>query len=146
MNPAVEDFIQSRRLAVVGVSRSPKKFGCTIYNELKQRGYQLFIVHPEAKEIAGERCYSDLAAVKGQVDGVVVCVSPAKVPQVIREAAAAGINKIWLQMGAENPQVPGLARELGVTVISGKCILMYAKPVTGFHNFHRVFARIFGQL
>ena len=146
MNPTIENFMQGKRLAVVGVSRSCKKFGNTINSELKQRGYQTFIIHPEAKEIAGERCYPNLAAVQGQVDGVVICVSPAKAKEALRDAAAAGITKIWLQMGAENPEVLAVARELGLTVISGKCILMYAQPVTGLHGWHRGFARLFGQL
>lgn len=146
MNPAIEDFIQGKRLAVLGVSRSGKKFGNTIHTELKQRGYQTFIIHPEAKEIAGDPCYPNLAAVQGQVDGAVICVTPSKAVAAIREAAAAGINKIWLQMGAENPEALALARELGITVISGKCILMYAPPVKSFHGWHRAFARLFGQL
>jgi predicted CoA-binding protein len=36
---AVDDFVAQRTLAVVGVSRSGKKFGNTIYRELKTRGY-----------------------------------------------------------------------------------------------------------
>ena len=146
MNPTIEQFIQGKRLAVIGVSRSGKKFGNTIATELKQRGYQTYIIHPEVKEIAGERCYPSLSAVQGQVDGAVICVTPTKAAQAVRDAAAAGITRVWLQMGAENAEALAAARELGVTAISGKCILMYAAPVTGFHNFHRVFARLFGQL
>ncbi len=146
MNSAIEEFMQSKRLALIGVSRSEKKFGNIIYTELKQRGYQLFIIHPDAQEIAGERCYPNLAAVQGQVDGVIISVSPAKAVKAVREAAEAGITKIWLQQGVENAEVVALGRELGVTLITGKCILMYATPVTGMHSWHRTFARLFGQL
>ena len=146
MNSAIEEFMQSKRLALIGVSRSEKKFGNIIYTELKQRGYQLFIIHPDAQEIAGERCYPNLAAVQGQVDGVIISVSPAKAVKAVREAAGAGITKIWLQQGVENAEVVALGRELGVTLITGKCILMYATPVTGMHSWHRTFARLFGQL
>lgn len=146
MNPAIEDFIQAKRLAIVGVSRSGKKFGNTIYTELKQRGYQLFLIHPEAEEIAGEHCYPDLASVYGQVDGAVICVAPARAVQAVRDAAAAGITRIWLQQGAENNEVTAEADRLGVRLITGKCILMYAQPVKSFHAWHRAFARLFGQL
>ena len=146
MNPAIEEFVQGKRLAVVGVSRSTKKFGNIINTELKQRGYQTFIIHPEAKEIAGEPCYPSLSAVKNQVDGVVISVAPKNALTVVREAAEAGMKHIWLQQGAENPEVLALGRELGVNLITGKCILMYAQPVTGFHGWHRTFARIFGQM
>ncbi len=146
MNQAVVDFLQAKRLAIVGVSRSGKKFGNAIYTDLKNRGYQLFIVHPEAKEINGERCYASLAELKGQVDGVMVCVSPKQAAQVVRDAAAAGLKNVWLQMGADSAEALQAAKEVGLTPVTGKCILMYAGPVKGFHSWHRGFAKLFGQL
>lgn len=146
MNQAIADFIQAKRYAIVGLSRSGKKFGNIVYTELKQRGYQVVAVHPSAEEINGVTCYPNLSAVSEQVDGVIVCVPPAQAVQVVRDAAAAGIRKIWLQQGAQSPEVLAVADELKLTPVTGKCILMYAGPVTSFHAFHRGFARLFGQL
>jgi predicted CoA-binding protein len=146
MNQNIQDFIQGKRIALVGVSRSGKKFGNTILTELKSRGYQVYVVHPEANEIAGERCYPNLDAVKGLVDGVVICVTARQAEQALRQAVAAGIKKIWLQQGSESSQVLAAARELGVEPVSGKCILMYAQPVRSFHGFHRAVVKLFGQL
>jgi uncharacterized protein len=145
MNQAIQDFMAAQRIAVVGVSRSGKKFGNTISTELKQRGKQIFLVHPEAKEINGERCYASLAELKGQVDAVVVCVSPQQAGQVIREAGAAGLKNVWLQMGAESSAVLQAAKEVGITPVTGKCILMYVEPVNSIHGWHRGFAKLFGQ-
>ena len=146
MDQAVQEFVQGKRIAVVGVSRSGKKFGNSVYTELKQRGYQVSIVHPDAQEINGERCYPNLAALSGNVDGVVISVAPKQASQALRDAVAAGIKSIWLAQGAESPEVLALARELGVNPITGKCILMYAQPVGSFHAWHRFFARLVGQL
>lgn len=146
MNQAIQDFIQGKRIAVVGVSRSGKKFGNSIYTELKQRGYQVFIVHPEAQEIGGERCYPNLAALAGQVDGVLICVSPKQASQALRDAVAAGIKSIWIQQGGDSLEVLATAHELGVAPITGKCILMYAQPVGSFHGWHRAFNKLIGQL
>ncbi len=66
MNQAIQDFLQGKRFAIVGVSRSGQKFGNKIYTELKERGYEVYIVHPQAQEIAGERCFPNLAALKGE--------------------------------------------------------------------------------
>ncbi len=146
MNQAIQDFIQSRRIAIVGVSRSGQKFGNKIYVELKERGYQVFIVHPQAQEIAGEACYPSLAALRGKIDGVVICVQPEQSGQALREAVQAGVKNIWLQQGAQSPEVLALAGQLGVTPVAGKCIMMYAQPVRSFHRFHRGFMKLFGQL
>lgn len=70
MDQAINDFVSGKRIAIVGASRSGKKFGNSVATELKARGYQVFLVHPEVKEIGGERTYPNLAALAGQVDGV----------------------------------------------------------------------------
>ena len=146
MNQAIEDFVQCKRIAVVGVSRSGKKFGNSIFKELKERGYQVFIVHPEAQEIDGERCYPNLAALRGAVDGALICVQPQQAAQAAREAVEAGITRIWFQQGADSSEARAAAQAPGVSVISGMCILMYAQPVRSIHGWHRTFARLTGQL
>lgn len=146
MDQAIQEFVSGKRIAILGVSRSGKKFGNTAYAELKQRGYQVFIVHPEAKEISGEPCYQNLAALRGQVDGVLICLPPKQAEQAMREAAGAGMKHIWLQQGAQSPAVLATARELGVEPVVNKCILMYAQPVQSFHRLHRGFTKLIGQL
>ena len=146
MEQAVIDFVQGRRVAVVGVSRSGNKFGNSALQELKQRGYQVYAVHPSAEEIGGEHCYSCLAELPGQVDGVLVSVPPQKAVQVLREAAAAGIHNVWLQQGCESAEALSVSKELGLNTVSKKCILMYATPVQGFHRWHRAFNKLIGQL
>lgn len=146
MNQAIQTFIEGKRIAVLGVSRSGKKFGNIAYTELKQRGYQVFIVHPEAKDISGEPCYPNLSALRGQVDGVLICLPPQQAEQALREAAGAGMKHVWLQQGAQSPAVLAAAREMGVEPVTGKCILMYAQPVQSFHRLHRGFAKLIGQL
>ncbi len=145
MDTITRDFLTARRLAVVGVSRSPQKFGTLIYNELKERGFDVFGVNPALDAISGDPCYPSLAYLPAEVDGVVICIPPAGVPQVLREAAAAGIRKVWIQQGATSLEAEKTARELGITPVSGKCILMYAGEVKSIHAFHRFFARLFGQ-
>lgn len=145
MNKTIEDFVHCKRLALVGASRSGKKFGNSVFQELTQRGYEVFLVHPDAKEIDGQPTYPNLAALSGKAEGVIVCVPPAKSAGVLRDAAAAGFKNIWLQQGAESPEVLNLAEELGLNVVVKKCILMYAEPVTSIHSLHRFFAKVFGS-
>jgi uncharacterized protein len=145
MNQNIIDFVQSKRIAIVGASRSGKKFGNTIQTELEQRGYETFLVHPEAKEINGHPCYPNLAALEGRAEAVLICVPPVKAEQVVRDAAAAGIQRIWLQMGSTSPAVMAAAREVGVKPVPNKCILMYAEPVKSFHGFHRAIVKLLGQ-
>lgn len=146
MNRAIVDFINCKRIAIVGASRTGGKFGNISSKELKARGYEVYLIHPEAQEIDGERCYPNLESLRGIVECVFISVSPQKAGDVLREAVNAGITKIWLQRGAQSPDTIALADELGITPVTDKCILMYAQPVRGFHHFHRVVNQVFGQL
>lgn len=145
MDATIQDFLQARRLAVVGVSRSPQKFGTAIYTELKTRGFEVYGVNPNMETIAGDKCYPSLAELAGRVDTVVICVTPQKAAGVLREAAAIGIQRIWIQQGAQSLETARVAQELGLKPVTGKCILMYAGEVKSIHAFHKFFARAFGQ-
>jgi predicted CoA-binding protein len=96
--------------------------------------------------IEGEVCYPSLGALSGKVEGVIVAVPPQQAVQVLREAAGAGIHNVWLQQQTESPEALELAQQLGLNVVSKKCILMYAPPVRSFHGFHRFFNKLIGQL
>ena len=98
----IDDFVSQRKLAVVGVSRGGKKFGNVAYRELRAKGYRLFPVHPYAESIEGDPCYPNLKSLPEPVDGVLIVVPPAQTEQVVREAAEAGIHRVWMQPGADS--------------------------------------------
>jgi len=103
-------------------------------------------VHPELASVEGDPCFKSLAELPRPADGVLVCVQPEKVPEILRQAAAAGIRRVWLQQGAESDAAAKLAAELGLDLAQGECILMYAPPVRGFHRLHRGLWRLIGRL
>jgi uncharacterized protein len=146
MNPLIDDFISSKRIAMVGMSRSGKKFGNYACKELKSNGYEIYPVHPEAKEIDGLTCYPDLKSLSGKVDGVWISISPKKVTAVLEEAAEIGLKNIWLQQGAWSKEVQQTIDQLKLPVVSKKCIMMYAQPVHSVHKFHRTIKSVFGGL
>jgi predicted CoA-binding protein len=146
MDAAVQDFINSKHLAVAGASRKGNKFGNAAYKELKTRGYEVFLLHPEAETIDGEPCYRSLSDLNDKVEGVVVSVPPAQAEKVLHEAAEAGVRNVWLQQGAETQDLLKLGHDLDLNLVSGKCILMYAPPVRSFHSFHRFVMKLMGQL
>ena len=146
MDQTVQDFIHLKNIAVVGVSRNANKFGNLAYKELKERGYQVYAVNPAMQEFQGQPCYPNLEALQGQVDGVLLTVHPEQGKAVLEEASRVGIKKIWVQQQADSPALLESGRQLGLDLVSGKCILMYAPPVRSFHKFHRFVNQIFGKL
>ncbi|MBA7669206.1 hypothetical protein ES703_77334 [subsurface metagenome] len=143
---AVDDFLAQRSLAVVGVSRSGKKFGNMAYRELKGKGYQLFPIHPEAEVLEGDKCYASLSALPEQSGGVLVIVPPTQTEQVVRDAAAAKIPRVWMQQGAESEEAIRFCEEHGISVVAGECILMFAQPLKFYHKPHRWVWKLLGKL
>lgn len=141
---AVETFLAQPALALVGVSRSGKKFGNLACRELQAKGYRVYPIHPTAGTIGGVRCYKSFADLPEHVEAVVIVVPPAEAVKVVRDAAAAGIHRVWLQQGAGSPEVLRVCQELGVEAVTGECILMFANP-TGVHKFHQWVNRLMGK-
>ena len=135
MNPLINDFVSSKRIAIVGMSRSGKKFGNMACKELKTKGYEIFPVHSEAQEIDGIPCYPDLKSLRGKVDGVWISVQPQKVNAILEDAAEIGLKNIWLQQGAWSAEVQKTIDRLNLPVVSKKCIMMYAQPVKSIISF-----------
>jgi hypothetical protein len=112
------------------------------YRILKRNGYTLYPVHPAAQELAGDRAHASLAALPERVEGVLVVVPPEQALRVVQDAAAAGIERVWLQQGAESPEAVRFCEEHGLRVVYGRCILMFAEPVGFGHRLHRWFTRL----
>ncbi|MBI4731621.1 MAG: CoA-binding protein [Chloroflexi bacterium] len=140
----VEEFISQKTLAIVGVSRGGQKFGNMAYRELKAKGYKLYPIHPEATSLEGDRAYKDFASLPDKVGGVLVVVPPAQTERVLREAAAAGIRRVWMQQGSESEDAIRFCKENGIAEVHGECIMMYGIG-TGFHGFHGWLWKVFGK-
>jgi uncharacterized protein len=142
----VGDFVHHKSIAVVGVSRNPRKFGNMAYRELKARGYRVFPINRNLDRIDDSVCYSNLEALPERVDGVLIVVPPKQTEQVVREANAAGIKSVWMQQGSESNAAVEYCHQHGISEVHGECILMFAEPVRSYHKFHRVCMRLFGKL
>jgi hypothetical protein len=133
---SIEAFLDNPSLAVVGVSRSGKGFGASACRALRAKGYRVYPVNWSAPTVDGVRCFARLSELPERVNAVLVVVPPQQAVDVVREAAAAGIRHVWLQQGAQSPEVVKVCAELGLNVIAGECILMFAQP-RGIHRVHR---------
>ena len=142
----VDDFLACDRIAVVGVSRSGRKFGNAAYRELKAKGYQVIPVHPQADRIEGDACAASLADITPPADGVLIVVPPRETERVVRDAESAGINRVWMQQGSQSDAAVAFCHERGMRVVSNECILMFARPTGFFHKAHRWLAGAVGRL
>jgi len=97
---AAAEFLSRKRVAVTGVSRTPKTHGSnTVYKRLRERGYDVFAVNPNADEVEGDHSYHDLRSIPGGVDAVVIGTRPELAEQTMRDCAELGIKHVWMHRG-----------------------------------------------
>jgi uncharacterized protein len=142
----ITDFLESKRLALAGVSRDTKKFGNQVFNDLKKKGYTVLPINPQADTIDGEKCYKSVAELPGDVDSLVIMTPKSTTDSILREAISKGIKNIWVQQTSETSETLKIAEKYQREIISGKCIFMFSEPVTSIHKFHRSMVKLFGGL
>ena len=139
---AASAFLANNRVAVTGVSRTPKTHGSNnVYRRLRERGYEVFAVNPNAQEVEGDRSYPDLKSIPGGVEAVVIGTRPEIAEDTMHECAELGIKHVWMHRGPGAGSVSATAtdygREHGITVIDGGCPLMFEPAADLGHKIMR---------
>jgi hypothetical protein len=147
---AVDDFLSQKRIAVAGVSRDGAAVGNSIYKKLRDGGYKVYAINPNATEIEGDRCYPSLSALPEAVDGVVIATHPQVTAEVARECAAQGISRVWIHssfgQGSYSDEAVEFCRAHDITVIPAGCPMMFCEPVDVAHKCFRWFFGMTGKI
>ena len=148
---AASEFLAKKRIAVTGVSRTPGSHGSNaVYQRLRQRGYEVFAVNPNAEQVEGDRCYRDLKSIPGGVEAVVIGTRPQTADTTVRECIDLGIKHLWMHRGPGAGSVSQTAaaygREHGLTVIAGGCPCMFGPTADGAHKAMRFMFTLTGAV
>lgn len=140
----IKQFLEPKKFAVAGVSRNEKKFGGAIFKELREKGFHLFPINPNATEIQGVKCYQSVNELPDDITHLLVVTKKAETEKVVKQALEKGIEMIWIQQKSETPEALEILKKSGITFIHKKCIMMFAEPVKSVHGFHRSLVKFFG--
>jgi hypothetical protein len=148
---AANEFLADKRIAVTGVSRDPKGHGSNIvYRRLRDRGYEVFAINPNADEVEGDPCHHDLKTIPGGVDAVVVGTRPEIAEDTMRECADLGIKRVWMHRsfgpGSVSDAATEYGRRHGITVIDGGCPLMFDPIADPGHKVMRFVCTLTGKV
>ena len=123
----INDFLKKDKpLAVLGVSRNPKKFGRQVYKKLKSINYDLLPINNMTDEIDGDKCFTDIKSLPDGIEKLIILSPKEFNDEAIKEAHKKGINKIWVQQMCDTPNTLDLAEELNINIITNECIFMFA--------------------
>jgi hypothetical protein len=151
IDEAAAEFLERKRVAVTGVSRHPQNHGANfVYRRLRERGYDVFAVNPNADEVEGDRSYHSLSAIPGGVDAVVIGTRAERAEATMRECSDLGIEQVWMHRsfgpGSVSQTATSYGREHGITVIDGGCPCMFDPTADRGHKMMRVVATMMGNV
>jgi len=143
---SINQFLAPKKLAVAGASRNTKKFGYAVFNELRQKGFDVCPVNPNADLIDGVTSYKSVMELPAGYEKLFIVTPKNETDVIIKQAAEKGIKHIWIQQMSNSPESSKIAKEHGIELIEKECIFMFAEPVNSVHKFHRFLWKVFGQL
>lgn len=129
-------LLESKVVAVVGLSRDPGKDSYIVAKYLSDRGYRIIPVNPNAKEISDWITYPSLLAIPEynakEIDIIDVFRPAEELPEIARQACElkrkyGKPNYLWMQIGISNLEAAKIAKEFGIKVIMNRCIMMECK-------------------
>jgi uncharacterized protein len=128
MDPLTETLADPEAtIAVVGATDNPQKYGSVIYKDLKRKGYRVYPVNPGRDTVDGDTAYATVADLPVAPD-IIDLVVPAEVGvKVVRQALDVGYDRIWVQPGAESPELLRLLQESDAEYIADACIMVRSR-------------------
>jgi uncharacterized protein len=151
----VHDFLEQKKIAVVGVS-DKRETGCNAgYRRFKEAGYTVYAVNPHQTTFDGRPCYPDLKSIPDKPDAVFILANPRVTEQMVQQCVDLGIKHVWMHcmmgtkpgaaaaMTSVSQDAVRMCRENGIAVIPGSCPNQFLNPDFG-HTMMRVMWRAIG--
>jgi len=140
----IQKFLATKRFAIAGVSRDEKKTGGAFFKELREKGFDIVPINPNANEIQGVKCYNSVLDLPDDVKHLHILTKKTETNSVVKDAIEKGIEMVWIQQGSHTPEAVEAVEKAGIPLIYKKCIMMFAEPVNSIHKFHRGLVKFFG--
>ena len=113
----------SNTFAVIGASSDRHKYGNKALRAFAKQGYAVLAINPNETEVEGYRTYPSVLDVAEPIDMATLYVQPEVGVRVVEELAKKQVGEVWLNPGADGPDVVRRARELGLNTIRA-CSIM----------------------
>jgi predicted CoA-binding protein len=121
-----------RTVAILGASNNRAKYGNKAVRAYQQQGYTVYPVNPREPSIEGLPAFKSVLDLPSRPDMVSVYLPPPVLLKLLPDIAAKGCDELWLNPGAESPEVLEAAERLGLNVIQACSILGVGVSPSGF--------------
>ncbi len=122
---------ENHTVAIVGLSDKPGRPSYIVGKYLKDNGFKITPVNPQAKDILGEVSYPDLKSIPFPVDVVDVFRRSEEVSAIVEDAIKIGAKVVWMQEGVIDDDAAERASKAGLKVVMDRCMRKQHLRMTG---------------
>jgi predicted CoA-binding protein len=148
MKNIIQAFVDSKKIAIVGVSEKQGNWGKGLMDELVKKNYEVLPVNPAYKMIGETPCFASVRDLPGDIESVILAVPPKITEEVVGEMTGTPIRRVWMHRGAGRGAYSEKAREIceknNISVVYGFCPMMFFGG--GMHSFHLWIRKTFGKV
>jgi len=147
MNKTINEFLESKDIAIAGVSPKKGNWGMVLVKELLKKGYKVYPLNPMHDEIDGIKIFPTVSDLPPEVESLILAVNPERAREIISQSANSSIKRIWMQQGvgqgAYSEEGVELAQQNNIDCVHGFCPMMFFGG--GLHKFHYWMRTNFGK-
>jgi thioredoxin len=123
---------EARVVAVVGLSRDPKKASHQVAAYLQKCGYQVVPINPSVDRVLGQRAYKTLLdlpfELQRSIEVIDIFRPSEEIPPIVDQAIQLAQQHkqslvVWMQEGIVCEQAAQKAQKAGLTVVMDKCMM-----------------------
>ena len=148
MKDIIQDFLNDKKVAIVGASAKKDNFGRTLLLELGKKDYEVIPVNPKCGEVEGRPCVPTVKDLPNDVASVILAVPPSLTDEIVDQCIGTPIERVWMirgvGRGAYTESAHQLCRNNNIKLVYGFCPMMFYGG--GMHNFHLWLRKTFGKV
>ena len=123
----IKDILSKHKtIAMIGVSKDPKKPSTIVMKYMQKYGFKVYPVNPraEGQKILGEEVFAKISDINNQVDIVDVFRPSKEVYAIAEDTVKIGAKVLWLQLGIRDEKAKELMEKNDIKYIENKCTKM----------------------
>ena len=126
MSDIKEILSKNKTIAMIGVSKDPKKPSTIVMKYMQKYGYKVIPVNPRAKgeKILGEEVFGKLDEIKLPIDIVDVFRPSKEALDIAKDTVKINAKVLWLQLGISSNEAKTLVEKNNIDYIENRCTKM----------------------
>ena len=123
----IKDILSNNKtIAMIGVSKDPKKPSTIVMKCMQKYGYRVIPVNPSAKgeKILGEEVFGKLNEIKTRIDIVDVFRPSIEAIEIAKETVKIKAKVLWLQLGITSDEAKKIVEANNIEYVDNKCTKM----------------------